>query len=112
MVQGKWGSHVLTSILAAPEAGFNVKAFFSDTEMADDTGGKPHYGGVDHAIDYAHSHPLDQVWIAMPLSEAERINMLVNELSDVSTDIRLVPDIYGFQAHQSLDQHRRWAIGS
>ncbi|MCL4170499.1 UNVERIFIED_CONTAM: hypothetical protein GTU68_036006, partial [Idotea baltica] len=33
----------------------------------------------------------------MPLSEEKRINTIVNALSDMTIDIRLVPDIFGFR---------------
>jgi len=94
---GKVGQHVLHSIVRSPESGFNVCGFFSDESQPTEMPGKTRFGPVEQALEFIHSRQLDQVWIAMPLSDAETIDRLVNKLSELSIDLRFVPDIFGFR---------------
>lgn len=48
-------------------------------------------GGLSDLIRYAQSHPIDEVLIALPLTDEVRINNLVNQLSILPIDIRLCP---------------------
>jgi len=95
--KGEVGELVLGRILDAPEAGFNVNGYFSDSSPESPKARRLYRGPVSEAADFIHSHRQDQVWIAMPLSEAEQISTVLNGLSDLSVDIRLVPDIFGFR---------------
>ncbi|MCG8537994.1 MAG: exopolysaccharide biosynthesis polyprenyl glycosylphosphotransferase, partial [Pseudomonadales bacterium] len=40
---------------------------------------------------------VDQIWIAMPIAKVKQIQVLLKGLSQTTADIRLVPDIFGFQ---------------
>ena len=46
---------------------------------------------------YLEEHQIDQVWIAMPLREADKIERVMNDLRNCTADIRLVPDVFGFR---------------
>lgn len=48
-------------------------------------------GDLSDLIRYAQRNPIDEVLIAMPLTEEARINNLVNQLSILPIDIRLCP---------------------
>ncbi|MBX3489200.1 undecaprenyl-phosphate glucose phosphotransferase [Parvibaculum sp.] len=48
-------------------------------------------GGLAELIAYARENPVDEVLIALPLDEVERISQLVEALSVLPVDIRLCP---------------------
>ena len=43
----------------------------------------------------AQSDPLDQVWIALPLSEVTKTRKIVSDLRNSSVDVCLIPDLFG-----------------
>ncbi len=97
IASGDIGHHVFSNLLSSPEAGFSINAYFTDDKV-DPTGlGKTVHGPISDALSYVENHQLDQIWLAMPLKEAETIEAIVNDLRNVTTDIRLVPDIFGFR---------------
>lgn len=42
-------------------------------------------------------NPVDQVWVALPLKEEDAIGALVESLKDSSTDVCIVPSVFGNQ---------------
>ncbi|MEP5568788.1 MAG: undecaprenyl-phosphate glucose phosphotransferase [Halioglobus sp.] len=94
---GGVGKHVFESIQGSPESGFNICGYFSDDEVQVEQAKGLRRGAVIDALDFVTSRHVDQVWIAMPLAEADQIDTLVNLLSEHTLDIRLVPDIFGFR---------------
>lgn len=98
IASGTIGTHVFNTLRASPEAGFNIRAYFSDEAMdptiivSDIT-----HGAVSDALGYLEQRQLDQIWLAMPLKDAEVIETIINDLRNVTTDIRLIPDIFGFR---------------
>jgi Undecaprenyl-phosphate glucose phosphotransferase len=94
---GGVGRHVYDSIIDHPDAGFNIQAYFSDdnTEFIDNA--ELVTAPLANAMNYLRKTQIDQVWLAMPLSDAEKIAEIVNELSEMAVDVRLVPDIFGFR---------------
>jgi len=97
IASGNIGTHVYQNLTTAPEAGFNIRAYFTDDEVKPGSLGKTVHGPISEALRYVEQHKLDQIWLAMPLKEAETIEAIVNDLKNVTTDIRLVPDIFGFR---------------
>lgn len=97
IASGKVGQHVFTSLRDAPEAGFSIKAYFSDDELDDGIIGSPHHGILSEAVDFLEQNHVDQIWLAMPLRDADKIHNIIDDLKDVTVDIRLVPDIFGFR---------------
>jgi Undecaprenyl-phosphate glucose phosphotransferase len=100
IASGEIGTHVYSNLLASPESGFNIRAYFPDdtVDAADTTDrGNTVRGPIADALGYIEQHRLDQIWLAMPLREAETIEAIVSDLKNVTTDIRLVPDIFGFR---------------
>ena len=97
IASGDIGSHVIGNLRASPESGFNIKAYFTDDDI--DTSGWSNIfeGSIADARDYIDQHQLDQIWLAMPLREVDTIEAILSDLKDVTTDIRLVPDIFGFR---------------
>ena len=97
IASGDIGRHVVSNLMATPEAGFKIRAFFTDDETDAPALGTAVRGPISEALGYIEQQHLDQIWLAMPLKEAETIETIVNDLKNVTTDIRLVPDIFGFR---------------
>lgn len=99
IASGDVGNYVLDNILAAPEAGFSIKAYFSDDAEVGQITDNIHRGLVGEAVEFIQDNGsnIDQIWLAMPLREADKIEAIVKALKNVTIDLRLVPDIYGFR---------------
>ncbi|MCG8380946.1 MAG: undecaprenyl-phosphate glucose phosphotransferase [Gammaproteobacteria bacterium] len=86
---------VSQSLRTTPWAGFNILRVFGEAYL------KP-CEGKEHSMSYAdicrflEEERVDQVWLAMPLSDQYHITALMHELRHNTVDIRYVPDIFGF----------------
>jgi Undecaprenyl-phosphate glucose phosphotransferase len=54
-------------------------------------------GNTDELIEYARSHPLDQIIIALPPIEEERVLKIVHKCKQLPLDVRLCSDPIAFQ---------------
>ncbi|MBE9539432.1 MAG: undecaprenyl-phosphate glucose phosphotransferase [Proteobacteria bacterium] len=97
IASGDIGTHVFNSLHASPDAGFNIRAYFTNDKMDTISLGETVHGPISEARDYMEQHQLDQIWLAMPLREADTIEAIISDLKNITTDIRLVPDIFGFR---------------
>lgn len=97
IASGDIGSHVFDKIRKTPETGFNIVAYFCDdtTQLPTIEGVK--YGTLASALAYLQKNQVDQVWLAMPLKDSDRIEFVMNSLKNSTVDIRLVPDVFGFR---------------
>ncbi|WP_114412576.1 undecaprenyl-phosphate glucose phosphotransferase [Marinomonas foliarum] len=57
----------------------------------------PYLGNLKDLEVIAKKHKTDQVWIALPINEAERMEQVQAALCNSSIVIRMVPDIFGFR---------------
>ena len=94
---GDVGRHVFKTIRDSPETGFNILAFFSDDGTDGDRLNGIVHGTLPEARVYLNSHRVDQIWLAMPLRDTDKIQVMVDDLDDSTVDIRLIPDIFGFR---------------
>lgn len=53
-------------------------------------------GGFEEVINAAKNSEIDQVYIALPMSEEEKIKSLIDELMDTTVSIILIPDMFAF----------------
>jgi len=97
---GDLGRGVAQNISQATWTGLDVVAFFDDfgktykTEKIDGIDVKP----LDELTEFIGSqHKIDQVWLALPLREEEKMNQILYELRYSTVDIRFVPGIFGFR---------------
>lgn len=74
---------------AIPEEGFELIGYFSDDPEADVD------GSLAQGLAFIADRQVDQVWIAMYLSEEDRIRDIMSQLKDSTADIRLVPGVFG-----------------
>jgi len=82
-----------------PRMGLRIVGVFDDrrTRVRDKVLDIPVVGTVQDLISYARSFRLDEVIIALPWSAEARVAALVEELSELPTDIRLCPDLVGLR---------------
>jgi putative colanic acid biosynthesis UDP-glucose lipid carrier transferase len=79
--------------------GLRVVGVFSDTSRGPDDAvfeGVPVWGEIREVVHYARTANVDQVWFCLPLRDEDQMQQLFMELQDTTVDVRLVPDIFGF----------------
>lgn len=97
---GELGQDVASKLILSPEFGLKVQGFISDTEtkykkaLIKDL---PVLGKIDEIDNIVKKLGTDQVWIALPLSEAKRMEKVQSALATSAVTVRMVPDIFGFQ---------------
>lgn len=80
----------LTEKAAGDGAQLQIRGIFDDPE-SDAATRVAVAGGLADLIAYARENPVDEVLIALPLDEVERISQLVETLSVLPVDVRLCP---------------------
>ena len=98
-------AHVVCS---TPSLGLTLAGFFAeraagDDEQAGDPLPAPLHGDLDALVEHARANAFDRVFIAMPLKAEDRIHRLVTALSDTTTPVYIVPDLF---VHELA--HARW----
>lgn len=92
------GVEVVRRLLASPWIGLQVAGFFNAgpaTTHAEP--GVPILGGLADVAGYVAEERIDQVWIALPLKEEDKVESLLHALRHSVVDIRFIPDIFGFR---------------
>ena len=86
-------------------AGIWVLGRFQAGELGAQVDGVPYLGDVSDLAEYVELNHVDQVWIALPMSEQKRINRILEELLHSTADIKFVPDLFGLQLlNHSVEQ--------
>lgn len=92
---------------AMPWAGLVVTGFFDHRrrEPGDVVIGKSSYplGTIEDLLYKAHSGQIDSIYIALPLKSEQRIEALVNQLSDTTASVYVIPDLFVSEL-----MHSRW----
>ena len=97
---GDLGQNVAHKLIQNPSMGLLVKGFIADQPQQnkeETIEGVPVVGSlkeIDHLVRDLH---IDQVWIALPMSEAVQMEQVQTTLATSAVTIRMVPDIFGFQ---------------
>ncbi|MCG2634291.1 MAG: undecaprenyl-phosphate glucose phosphotransferase [Gammaproteobacteria bacterium] len=96
---GEHGQRVVQQLQQESWTGLRVVGFFSrDAGLIGQTVlGLPVLGALADLPDYAKTHGIDQIWLALPLNEAGALEGIMAVLGDMTADIRLVPDLYGLR---------------
>ncbi len=85
---------VIRALECQPWIGITVAGWFGASEGQEE-GALP--GDIDDLNHYVNVHEIDQVWIALPISEQGQIAKILTELRHSTADIKMVPDIFGLQ---------------
>lgn len=94
------GREVAARISSAPWTGLEILGFFCDDEVRALDFGRGQLrkiGRVSDVADYIATSDVDQVWLAMPLKDEERVRQILQDLRHASIDIRYVPDLFGLR---------------
>jgi len=105
---GDLGRRVARQLLHSEWLGLRLVGFY-DNGVAAGTqplDGQPYgvEGDLDRLLQLARRGELDYVYVALPLSERERVVDLIRELSDTTASVFLVPDVF-----VSEMMHARWS---
>jgi len=91
---GELGSRVAEALLAHRELGYRVLGFLADDEApAGAYAGLPVLGRLDQAMEVAAQHRADQLYIALPLEEHDKLLKLIKSVRNECVDIKVIPDL-------------------
>ncbi|MGE5669390.1 MAG: undecaprenyl-phosphate glucose phosphotransferase [Betaproteobacteria bacterium] len=92
------GRQVAARLRAATWSGLAIQAFYDDDPSLIGTvqDGIPIKGPLSRLADDLLANPVDQVWIALPLSDEARIRSCIDGLRQASVVVRFVPNLQGF----------------
>ncbi|WP_417529267.1 undecaprenyl-phosphate glucose phosphotransferase [Marinomonas shanghaiensis] len=93
---GELGQNVANKLIQNPSMGLLVKGFISKNNQSpiEDI---PVVGSLEKIDQLVRELHIDQVWIALPMSEAAQMEKVQTALVTSAVTIRMVPDIFGFQ---------------
>jgi len=104
---GKLGRHLALQLEKAPWLGFNLEGFYDHERV----GYVPLYnkdmpilGDLDKLVVDAKSKQIDRVYITLPMNQEESIQQLVENLSDTTCSVLLVPDVFTFDLLHARSQ--------
>jgi putative colanic acid biosynthesis UDP-glucose lipid carrier transferase len=83
--------------------GIEVAGFFDDRNAGrlQELAGADNLGGLARLADYARTHRVDVIYIALPMASQPRILRLLEDLRDTTASIYFVPDIFVFDLIQA-----------
>jgi Undecaprenyl-phosphate glucose phosphotransferase len=87
---GELGRHVGETIQAHRELGYRLVGFVDDTPR---TAAAPVLGDLAQTMDVATAHDVDQLYIALPLEEHDKLLKLIKSVRNECVDIKVIPDL-------------------
>lgn len=96
---GELASQVADRLRDFPWAGLEIAGFFSENfpAVGDSIRANPVLGGISQLAGYTSSHPVDQIWIAIPWGHQDKIDHVLHELRNSTIEVRMVPDIFSYR---------------
>jgi Undecaprenyl-phosphate glucose phosphotransferase len=89
---GELGRHVAETILAHRELGYRLVGFVDDSRRPE-YGPTPVLGALADTMDVAAAHDVDQLYIALPLEEHDKLLKLIKSVRNECVDIKVIPDL-------------------
>lgn len=95
--EGVTSEKILDQLTAANHYGFNIVGLFTANGHSPNVCPSLNLsiGDLQDAFTFIKTNPVDQIWVALPTAEANKIESILNNLSGQACDIRLIPDIFG-----------------
>jgi putative colanic acid biosynthesis UDP-glucose lipid carrier transferase len=97
---GEQGKRVAETIQRSPWMGIRLLGMYDDREPAPDRVSKdlpsPLLGKMDDLLERGRSGEVDIVYLTLPVSNQERIVQMLNDLSDTTASVYMVPDMFLF----------------
>jgi FlaA1/EpsC-like NDP-sugar epimerase len=91
------GAHrdaVIANIMGSPDAGFRAVATFNTRQ---DSGswfsGLPSFEGFREFADWVRREQVEEVWLALPMSEEDTVLRVLDEFSGDLVNLRFIPDV-------------------
>lgn len=104
------GRQTLANIVAQPALGLRMVGFYDDREVARQAASDPGdrstsllAGSLQELVDLARRGQVDTVLITLPMRAEDRIRFLLDQLSDSTVSVYIVPDFFVFEL-----LHSRW----
>lgn len=107
---GRLAQQVADRLEQHPEMGLVIQGVVSthnETSKLAKSDGEiiPYLGNLNDLDSISKKYKTDQVWIALPMSEVDKMEQVQSSLSNSSIVIRMVPDIFGFRLlNQSMTE--------
>lgn len=101
---GDLGINLIREVESMPWAGIEVLGFFDDKvdeESVTEVYGKPILGNIGAINEYLEHHPIDYVYIALPMRAEKKIFKILRECRSLGARIYLVPDLYLYGLHHA-----------
>lgn len=101
---GDLGINLIKEVESMPWAGIEVLGFFDDKvdeEKVTEVYGKPILGNISAINSYLEHHPIDYVYIALPMRAEKKIFKILRECRSLGARIYLVPDLYLYGLHHA-----------
>ncbi|MCJ1879747.1 undecaprenyl-phosphate glucose phosphotransferase [Pseudomonas nitroreducens] len=107
---GTLGQRLATNIASAPWMGLELVGFYDDMrhEPVSLGNGKvrlPISGDLKDLVERARTGGLDRIYIALPMRSEARIKWLVEQLSDTTVSVCIVPDVFVFDLLHASTQN-------
>lgn len=96
---GDLGREVASRLAASPWTGLKVVAFYDDDPrlQRQTVEGVQVRGDLHRISSEVEELGINQVWIALPLKDEDKVRSMLHELRHSAVDIRFIPDIFGFR---------------
>lgn len=94
------GINLLRGFLEEPWLGFIVEGIYDDKPL-DQISDIPYAGNLEKLVQDARNGKLDRIYIALSMNEEYKIKKIVNQLTDTTCSVLLIPDIFTFNILQS-----------
>lgn len=107
---GPLGQRLAANIAGAPWMGLDLLGFFDDkrrdpVKIHNSTVRLPITGHLDEMVKQARAGEIDRIYITLPMRSEARIKWLVEQLSDTTTSVYIVPDVFVFELLHSRSQN-------
>ncbi|MDF3932268.1 undecaprenyl-phosphate glucose phosphotransferase [Pseudomonas citronellolis] len=98
---GELGQRLAEQIAAAPWMGLELHGFFDDkrrqpVRMFEEHASLPVHGDLAALVEQARAGSVERIYITLPMGSEARIRWLVEQLSDTTASVYMVPDVFTF----------------
>lgn len=93
---GQLSRQLAAGIEASPLLGIRIAGYFDDRIVSRDKlqSHEEILGSIDQLASYVKSHPVDMIYITLPMASQPRIVKLLDELRDTTVSVYFTPDIF------------------
>jgi len=107
---GPLGQRLASNIAEAPWMGLDLLGFFDDkhrepVRLANSKVRLPITGPLEQLVEQTRAGLIDRVYITLPMRSEARIKWLVDQLSDTTASVYIVPDVFAFELLHARSQN-------